>query len=298
MEDVLLDTRRIIRRLDGLNEHEMPPENNNSGHGQMAVEQESVQTLANDLLADCESLMDLYPLLENAVALPVSREISLDRQPLSASVPMITESKHVEAQSPDSKTVIVNHPTSVEVLQHLLAVRQQSPSAEEARRSESQRSRSKHDKYETPSSHENTQLSSPAHLQHLQDLEHLLSIKTLALQTLQVEYDALLPKLERQRIKCATLEKKSEASDIEINSLTDERERLLTKVEELALQVEELTKGKDDALRDVAESRQQYIRMVQMMANPLLPLSLSGDSAIGNSEFPDDNSESDYPLLR
>lgn len=115
-----------------------------------------------------------------------------------------------------------------------------------------------------PSSHEHTQSSSPAHIQHLQDLQHQISVKTLALQTLQGEYDALLAKLERQRTKCATLEKKFEVSDIEINSLTDERERLLAQVVQLEVQAEELTKGRDDARKEMAESGRQYVRIVEM----------------------------------
>ncbi|KAF2095632.1 hypothetical protein NA57DRAFT_79349 [Rhizodiscina lignyota] len=108
------------------------------------------------------------------------------------------------------------------------------------------------------------QVSSPAHVQHLQDLQHQVSVKTLALQTLQREYDALLAKLERQRTKCITLEKKFEVSDVEINSLTEERERLQAQVAALESQADELTRGRDDARREMAESGRQYVRIVEM----------------------------------
>lgn len=101
-------------------------------------------------------------------------------------------------------------------------------------------------------------------MQHLQDLQHQVSIKTLALQTLQREYDALLAKLERQRTKCLTLEKKFEVSDVEINSLTDERERLQSQVMALESQAEELTKSRDDARKEMVESGRQYVRIVEM----------------------------------
>lgn len=115
-----------------------------------------------------------------------------------------------------------------------------------------------------PSSYELANTPTPAHLQHLQDLQHQVSVKTLALQTLQSEYDALLAKLERQRTKCTTLEKKFEVSDVEINSLTDERERLQSQITILEAHTEELTKGRDDARKEMAESGRQYIRIVEM----------------------------------
>lgn len=107
-------------------------------------------------------------------------------------------------------------------------------------------------------------LQSPAHAAHLQDLQHQISIKTLAFQTLQREYDSLLQKLERQRAKCATLEKKFEVSDIEINTLTDEKEKLQAQVAHLEAQVEELQQSRDDARRQIAANGSQYIKIVEM----------------------------------
>ncbi|KAF2838011.1 hypothetical protein M501DRAFT_937094 [Patellaria atrata CBS 101060] len=114
-------------------------------------------------------------------------------------------------------------------------------------------------------------LASPhasAHSVHLQDLQHQVSIKTLALQTLRSEYDSLLQKLERQRTKCATLEKKFEVTDVEINSLTDERERLQAQVISLEAQVEDLQKSRDEAKRQLVTNGAQYMKIVDM-ANQL-----------------------------
>ena len=99
---------------------------------------------------------------------------------------------------------------------------------------------------------------------HLQDLQHQISIKTLAFQTLQREYDSLLQKLERQRTKCAALEKKFEVSDVEINSLTDEKEKLQSQVAALEVQVDELHQSRDEARRQLVANGAQYMRIMEM----------------------------------
>ncbi|KAH7052242.1 hypothetical protein B0J12DRAFT_68223 [Macrophomina phaseolina] len=106
--------------------------------------------------------------------------------------------------------------------------------------------------------------SSVAHSAHLQDLQHQISLKTLALQTLRQEYDALLSKLDRQRTKCAALEKKFEVTDVEINSLTTEKEELEAKVVALEQQVDELREQRDDARRREVQTGEQYRSIVEM----------------------------------
>ncbi|GME38409.1 SPX domain-containing protein [Neofusicoccum parvum] len=106
--------------------------------------------------------------------------------------------------------------------------------------------------------------SSAAHTAHLQDLQHQISLKTLALQTLRQEYDALLSKLDRQRTKCSALEKKFEVSDVEINSLTTEKEELEAKVAALEQQVDELREQRDDARRREVRTGEQYRSIVEM----------------------------------
>ncbi|KAF1938633.1 hypothetical protein EJ02DRAFT_18268 [Clathrospora elynae] len=99
---------------------------------------------------------------------------------------------------------------------------------------------------------------------HLQDLQHQISVKTLAFQTLQREHDSLLQKLERQRTKCATLERKFEVSDVEINSLTDEKEKLQTQVVTMETLVEELQQSRDEARRQLVDNGTQYMRIMEM----------------------------------
>ncbi|KAK0628064.1 hypothetical protein DIS24_g10828 [Lasiodiplodia hormozganensis] len=84
------------------------------------------------------------------------------------------------------------------------------------------------------------------------------------LQTLRQEYDALLSKLDRQRTKCATLEKKFEVTDVEINGLTAEKEELEARVAALELQVEELREQRDDARRREVRTGEQYRSIVEM----------------------------------
>jgi DNA repair exonuclease SbcCD ATPase subunit len=99
---------------------------------------------------------------------------------------------------------------------------------------------------------------------HLQDLQHQISVKTLAFQTLQREYDSLLQKLERQRTKCATLEKKFEVSDVEINSLTDEKEKLYATIATLETQVEEVQQSRDEARQQLVSQGAQYSQIMDM----------------------------------
>ncbi|KAF2643297.1 hypothetical protein P280DRAFT_515713 [Massarina eburnea CBS 473.64] len=103
-----------------------------------------------------------------------------------------------------------------------------------------------------------------AQTSHLQNLQHQISVKTLALQTLQREYDNLLQKLERQRTKCATIEKELQVSDMEINSLTNEKEKLQVQVMALETQVEELQHSRDETRRQLVANGAQYIRIMEM----------------------------------
>jgi hypothetical protein len=107
-------------------------------------------------------------------------------------------------------------------------------------------------------------ITSAAQAAHLQDLQHQLAVKTLAHDTLQKEYTTLLQRLERQRVKCATLERKFEVSDAEIISLSNEKERLEQVVEMLEKQREELAASRDDARKRSSEASAQYLRMIEL----------------------------------
>jgi peptidoglycan hydrolase CwlO-like protein len=97
----------------------------------------------------------------------------------------------------------------------------------------------------------------------LQDLSHQLSVKTLSHTALSREYDMLLQKLSRQRVKCAALERKFEVSDAEIVTLFTEKERLEDRVECLEHQAKELQQQRDEARKASEESKAQWMRIVE-----------------------------------
>jgi hypothetical protein len=103
-----------------------------------------------------------------------------------------------------------------------------------------------------------------AHSTHLQDLQHQISTKSLALTTLQREHDQLLAAYSRMQIRCQTLDKKSQVSDHEINTLTDEKIRLQSQVDAFEVQVEELVKARDEAQKQTTANGAQYMRIMSM----------------------------------
>jgi hypothetical protein len=114
-----------------------------------------------------------------------------------------------------------------------------------------------------PSSYGDGSLST-AQASHLQDLQHQISTKTLALQTLQREHDQLLAAFSRSQIRCTTLDKKSQVSDHEINTLSEDKARLQQQVEALETQVEELSQAKEEARRQLSTDGAQWQRIMAM----------------------------------
>ncbi len=106
--------------------------------------------------------------------------------------------------------------------------------------------------------------SQSAHAAHFHDLQHQVSTKTLALQTLQREHDTLLSAFSRSQTRCATLDKKFQVSDVEINNLTEDRMRLQASVEGLEIQVEDLIKSRDEARKQSVANGGQYMKILAM----------------------------------
>jgi predicted nuclease with TOPRIM domain len=107
-------------------------------------------------------------------------------------------------------------------------------------------------------------LQTPGQSANLQDLQQQISLKTSELRTLQRDYDSLVQKLERQTAKCATFEKKLEISDGEMNSLTDEKDRLSTQVSAMEGQIEELQQSRDEARQQLVTNGAQYMQIMDM----------------------------------
>lgn len=98
----------------------------------------------------------------------------------------------------------------------------------------------------------------------LQDLQHQLRVRTIALQSLQHDQDAVLRRLERAQTKSAAFEKKFEASDTELATLKDEQERLQTQVTELEAQVTELQRSKETMRNQSTSNGGQYMKILEM----------------------------------
>lgn len=107
-------------------------------------------------------------------------------------------------------------------------------------------------------------LSKSPHTAHLQELQHQLSTKSLAHQILQQEHDKLLAAFSRSQIRCATLEKKSQVSDREINELSDERKSLQDQINMYEGQMQDLQSSRDEACKQSALNGAQYMQIMSM----------------------------------
>ncbi|KAK6537013.1 hypothetical protein TWF281_001217 [Arthrobotrys megalospora] len=96
------------------------------------------------------------------------------------------------------------------------------------------------------------------------DLQHKLSTKTLALETLQKEHDRLLGAYSRQQTRSATIQKKCSVADAEIASLSAERDRLQDALDQSESQVQELTEQRDSINRRLVARVKEYSSIVQL----------------------------------
>lgn len=113
-----------------------------------------------------------------------------------------------------------------------------------------------------PSVHPTTTSSATA--QHIADLQHQITLKSLALQTLQSEYTALLQKSQRDRLRTQTLEKKSSTAENEINEMTTRNEELVEQTRILETQLEECERKRESERSDAAREKEQWGKMLEM----------------------------------
>lgn len=99
---------------------------------------------------------------------------------------------------------------------------------------------------------------------HTAALQHDVSIRTLALQSLQLEHNNLLAAFSRSQTRAVALEKKHIVSDSEINSLSEERLRLQGQVNELEQTIEEISRSRDEARQSAVQEGAQYVQMIKM----------------------------------
>ena len=99
---------------------------------------------------------------------------------------------------------------------------------------------------------------------HIADLQHQVTLKSLSLQTLQSEYASLLQKLQRERVKSQTIEKKTSVADQEINDLTSKTEDLTEQIRNLETQLEESERKRENERAEAAKEKHQWGRMLEM----------------------------------
>ncbi|KAH9822947.1 hypothetical protein Tdes44962_MAKER00775 [Teratosphaeria destructans] len=106
--------------------------------------------------------------------------------------------------------------------------------------------------------------ASSASSAHMADLQHQVTLKTLALQTLQGEYASLLQKLQRERLKSQTIEKKSNVADQEMSELVGKNEDLIDANKTLEARLEECEKKREAERLDAVREKEQWGRMLDM----------------------------------
>lgn len=117
--------------------------------------------------------------------------------------------------------------------------------------------------YQPPASVHTTSTSS-ATSAHLKDLQHQVSLKTMAYDTLQSEYTSLLQKLQRERIKSQTIEKKTTVADQEVNDLTSRNEELTELVKNLETQLEASERKREEDRSQATREKEQWQQMLDL----------------------------------
>lgn len=104
----------------------------------------------------------------------------------------------------------------------------------------------------------------PAVATHTATLQHEVSVKAYALQTLQQEHDKLLAALSRSQTRSRALEEKQVVADNEVNVLSEDRNRLMDRIAELENEVSEVREARDEYRNAGVKEGKQYVEIVRM----------------------------------
>lgn len=104
----------------------------------------------------------------------------------------------------------------------------------------------------------------PAVATHTATLQHEVSVKAYALQTLQQEHDKLLAALSRSQTRSRALEEKQVVADNEVNVLSEDRNRLMDRIAELEKEVSEVSEARDEYRNAGVKEGKQYVEIVKM----------------------------------
>ncbi|KAF3941662.1 hypothetical protein ABW19_dt0204840 [Dactylella cylindrospora] len=96
------------------------------------------------------------------------------------------------------------------------------------------------------------------------ELQHKLSTKTLALETLQKEHERLLGAFQRQQTRSAAIQKKCTVADAEIVTLSAERDRLQEALDSSEAQVQDLIDQRDAVNKKLVSRVKEYSNIVQL----------------------------------
>lgn len=97
---------------------------------------------------------------------------------------------------------------------------------------------------------------------HIAELQHQVTLKTLAHQTLQSEYSSLLQKVQRLTVKTQTMERKSNVADQEVNELTAKNEDLVQQLQSVQEQLDESERKRGRERDDAAREKDQWLQML------------------------------------
>lgn len=86
----------------------------------------------------------------------------------------------------------------------------------------------------------------------------------MAYQTLQGEMTSLLQKLERDKVRGQTIEKKSAVAEKEVNELTTRNEELMEQLKVLETQLEEAEKKREAEQTKAQQDKEQWGRMLEL----------------------------------
>ncbi|KAK5133011.1 hypothetical protein LTR08_008298 [Meristemomyces frigidus] len=98
----------------------------------------------------------------------------------------------------------------------------------------------------------------------LLDLQHQVTLKSLAHETLQSEYSTLLQKFQRDHVKNQAIEKKTYLADNELNELTGKNEDLTEQVKILEVQIDDIERKREAERAESAREKEQWGRMLEM----------------------------------
>lgn len=120
---------------------------------------------------------------------------------------------------------------------------------------------------------------------HIADLQHQVTLKSSGLQTLQLEYASLLQKLQREKVKSQTIEKKTTAANQEVNELSGKYEYLTEQVKNLTSQLEMSERKRESDRLETQREKDQWSRMLEMSGRLQAKVDAERQRLLGEKEF-------------